>query len=119
MLASTTLERPLRVTPRAARRRTSAPGLSAAGGPDAGRPARKSRTCAERLAQPVAVEPRVELRLVPAVEHVLGQVEADGVVHDGAAAHAHALGDLEAEVLRQRQRAVGVQVRELRRPRPR
>ena len=68
----------------------------------------------ERRGQPLTVEPRVELAgIEPAVEHRPRQVEAHGVVHDRAAAHAHALSHLEVEVLGQRERAVGVEVGQL------
>ena len=45
------------------------------------------------------VEPRVQaVAVVPALEDVVGKVEADGVVDDGRAAHALALEHLEAGV---------------------
>jgi hypothetical protein len=64
----------------------------------------------ERLAQRCRVDARVVV-LVPVVEHGGRDVEADPVVHHGAAADAHALQDLDAEVARQLERAVGVEPR--------
>src|SRR5215203_1388741 len=69
---------------------------------------------AECLGQAVGGEPRVEAaRVEPALAHARWQIKADRVVDHGAAAHAHALGDLKAEVLGQRERTVCVKVGQL------
>ena len=60
------------------------------------------------------VEPGVQaVAVVPALEHVVGQVEADGVVDDGRAADALALEHLEASVRRHLHAAVRIERGEL------
>ena len=70
----------------------------------------QSRTSSIAASQPVAVE----AALRPAVEHRLGRGQAERVVDRGAAADAHALQHLQAEVGGQLQRALVVEAQVLR-----
>ena len=91
----------------------NAPGLSTSGGPTVAT-CMKSRTWRKARLQLLWVEPGVQpVRVVPALEHVRRQVEADRVVDHRAPADAHALHDTEVEVRREVERAVRVELREL------